>query len=267
MIYRNRVKEALQTSGFALGTFIQNSSPENAEIAAASGFDYVILDMEHGSFGIDGLVNLIRAVQLGGATPVVRLPDDSEAGIMKVLDAGAVGILVPGVGTADQAAKIVRATRYAPIGGRGACPRIRATGHGMHPWKDHVEWSNRNVMVWLLIETVEGFDNFPEIVTVPGIDAVSFGAFDLSQSMGLNGQSEHPEVKAKIEKAFNLAKENHVDIQMVLLGGTSREIQDSLERWASLGARIFSCLTDRRILTIGFKEAYVNLASVQQGKK
>ena len=123
MIYRNRVKEALQSSGFALGTFVQNSSPENAEIAAASGFDYIILDMEHGSFGIDGLVNLIRGVQLAGVAPVVRLPDDSEAGIMKALDAGAVGILVPGVSKADQAAKIIRATRYAPIGSRGACPR------------------------------------------------------------------------------------------------------------------------------------------------
>ena len=83
MIYRNRAKEALQSSGVALGTFIQTASPESAEIAAACGFDYIILDMEHGSFGIDSLVNLIRAVQVGGSTPVVRLPDDSESGILK----------------------------------------------------------------------------------------------------------------------------------------------------------------------------------------
>lgn len=267
MIYRNRVKEALQSSGFALGTFVQNSSPENAEIAAASGFDYIILDMEHGSFGIDGLVNLIRGVQLAGVAPVVRLPDDSEAGIMKALDAGAVGILVPGVSKADQAAKIIRATRYAPIGSRGACPRVRAAGHGMYPWKDHVEWSNQNVMVWLLIETVEGFENFDKIVTIPGIDAVAFGAFDLSQSMGLNGQSEHPEVKNQIEKAFTLAKKNRVDIQIHLLGGSSLEIQEAVQRWASLGARIFSCMTDRRILALGFKEAYSSMASVHPGKK
>ena len=92
MIYRNRVKEALQTSGVAVGTFIQTASPESAEIAAASGFDYLILDMEHGSFGIESLVTLLRAVQVAGSTPVVRLPDDSDSGILKALDAGAVGV-------------------------------------------------------------------------------------------------------------------------------------------------------------------------------
>lgn len=264
MIYRNRVKEAIESSGFALGTFVQISSPENAEIAAASGFDYIILDMEHGSFGIDALVNMIRAVQLAGAAPVVRLPDDSQAGIMKALDAGAVGVLVPGVSNAEQAAKIIQAARYAPTGSRGACPRVRAAGHGLNPWQEHVEWSNQNIMVWLLIETPEGFKNFDQIVILPGIDAVAFGAFDLSQAMGLNGQTEHPEVKTQIERAFNLAKKNHVDIQMQLFGTASQEIKESVRRWAGLGARIFSCLTDRRILTLGFKEAYSGLTSVRQ---
>ena len=122
MIYRNRVKEALEQTGFAFGTFVQIASPENAEIAAASGFDFIILDMEHGSFGIESLVNMIRGVQIGGSTPVVRVPDHSETGIMKALDAGAVGLLIPGVSNAKQAQEVVRATRYAPVGHRGACP-------------------------------------------------------------------------------------------------------------------------------------------------
>jgi 2-keto-3-deoxy-L-rhamnonate aldolase RhmA len=75
MIYRNGVKEALQRSGVALGTFVQTASPESAEIAAACGFDYLILDMEHGSFAFESLVNLIRGVQVAGSTPIVRLPD------------------------------------------------------------------------------------------------------------------------------------------------------------------------------------------------
>ncbi len=266
MIYRNRVKEALQSSGFALGTFVQIGSPENAEIAAASGFDYIILDMEHGSFGMDTLVNMIRAVQLGGAAPVVRLPDDSESGIMKALDAGAVGILVPGVDDPEQAASIIRSSRYAPIGSRGACPRVRATAHGMNPWPEHVDWSNRNVMVWLLIETVEGFKNFDRIARVPGIDAVGLGAFDLSQSLGLNGQTEHPEVKKHIENAFATARENRINIQMQLFGSTFQEVQESIRYWAGRGARIFSCMTDRRVLTLGFKEAFSGLATIRQAR-
>jgi 4-hydroxy-2-oxoheptanedioate aldolase len=266
MIYRNRIKEAIQKTGFALGTFVQIASPENAEIAAASGFDFIILDMEHGSFGIDSLVNMIRGVQLAGASPIVRLPDDSESGIKKTLDAGAVGILVPGVSNPEQAKKIIRAACYGPKGNRGACPRVRATAHGIHPWKEHVDWSNENILVWFLIETIEGFKKFDQIVKVPGIDAVAFGAFDLSQDMGYNGQTDHPEVKKEFERAFALAKDNHVDVNMHLFEASAPTIQESAKRWASLGARILTCMTDRRVLSLGFKEAFSGLASLRGGK-
>ena len=135
MIYRNHVNEAIQRSGYAFGTFIQTVSPESAEIAAAIGFDFLIIDMEHGSFGFDNLVHMIRGVQIGGATPVVRLPDHSETGIYKALDAGCVGLLIPGVSAAEQAQRIAKAARYAPLGKRGACPRVRATVHGISPWE------------------------------------------------------------------------------------------------------------------------------------
>ena len=263
IIYRNRVKQALEQSDVAFGTFVQIASPENAEIAAASGFDFIVLDMEHGSFGIESLVNMIRGVQIGGSTPVVRVPDDYETVIMKALDAGAVGLLIPGVSNAREAERVVRACRYAPKGNRGACPRVRATGHGFYPWEKHVKWSNENVMAWLLIETVEGFDNLEAILAVPGIDAVSFGAFDLSQSMGFSGKTDHPEVIERLEKAFALAVDRKIDIRIHLFETTPEEIKAAVKRWASLGARIFSCMTDRRILNLGFSETYSSLSSIR----
>ncbi len=187
MIYRNKIKEALETRGVAFGPFIQTASPESAEIAAASGFDYVTLDMEHGSFGIETMVNMIRAVQAAGAAPVVRLPDDSETGILKALDAGALGIVIPGVSSADQARQIVRAARYAPDGTRGACPASRATAHGLHDWATHVEWCNRNIRVSVILESLEGFRNMEEILSVAGLGGVGFGQFDLAQEMGVQG--------------------------------------------------------------------------------
>ena len=93
--------------------------------------------MEHGSFGIEPLVNLVRGVQVAGSTLVVRLPDDSESGILKALDAGAIGILIPGISNAEQVRKVTKAARYAPLGTRGACPRTRATG----PWGSRLETS------------------------------------------------------------------------------------------------------------------------------
>ena len=263
MIYRNRVKEAIEKSGFAVGTFIQTASPENAEIAAACGFDFLILDMEHGSFGMDQLVQLIRAAQIGGATPIVRLPDHSETNIYKVLDAGATGILMPGVSTAEQGGRIARAARYAPAGTRGACPRVRATAHGIHPWEKHVEWSNQNVMVWLIIESLEGFQHLEEIVKTPGIDAVAFGAFDLSQEMGYPGRTDHPEVRRKIEEGISLALGNNVAVHMHLFEAAPNKIRVSAKNWLGLGARILTCMTDRRVLSVGMKETFSSLTSIR----
>ncbi len=263
MIYRNRVKEAIRKTGLAMGTFIQTASPENAEMAAACGFDFLILDMEHGSFGIDQLVHLIRGAQVGGATPVVRLPDHTETNIFKVLDAGATGILMPGVSTAEQAEKIVCAARYAPAGTRGACPRVRAAAHGIFPWEKHVQWSEENVMVWLLIESLEGMKNLEKIVQTPGVDAVGFGAFDLSQDMGLQGQTAHPKVRRKIEEGISIALRNNVSVHLHLFETSPREIRRSVRRWAGLGATLLSCMTDRRILSTGLKETLSSLASIR----
>ncbi len=263
MIYRNRVKEAIRKTGLAMGTFIQTASPENAEMAAACGFDFLLLDMEHGSFGIDQLVHLIRGAQVGGATPVVRLPSHEETDIHKVLDAGATGILMPGVSTAEQAEKIARAAHYAPAGTRGACPRVRASAHGVYPWEKHVAWSEENVMVWLLIESLEGMKNLEKIVQTPGIDAVGFGAFDLSQDMGLQGQTDHPKVRRKIEEGISIALRNNVSVHLHLFETSPREIRQSVRRWAGLGATLISCMTDRRILSAGLKETFSSLASIR----
>jgi 4-hydroxy-2-oxoheptanedioate aldolase len=263
VIYRNRLKEAIRKTGLAIGTFIQTASPESAEIAAACGFDFLILDMEHGSFGIDSLVHLIRGVQVGGATPVVRLPDHAETNIHKVLDAGATGILMPGVSTAEQAEKIAHAARYAPAGTRGACPRVRATAHGIFPWEKHVEWSEENVMVWLLIESLEGLKNLEEIVKTPGVDAVGFGAFDLSQEMGLQGRTGHPRVRRKIEEGISIALRNNVAVHLHLFEASPKEIKESARRWAGLGVSLLTCMTDRRVLVAGLQETFLSLAAIR----
>lgn len=265
MIYRNQVKKAIQDTGLALGAFIQIASPENAELAAASGFDFIILDMEHGSFGIDSLVGLIRAVQVGGATPVVRLPDDSETGILKALDAGAVGVMIPLVSNPEQVRKIVNASYYAPLGTRGACPRTRATAHGLHDFTHHIEWYNQNVMVWIIIETREGFRNFEKIITIPGLYGVSLGQIDLAVDMGYGSQFNHPEVEEQMLKAMAIArKNNRVEIIMNLLETLPKEMKGEAQRWVGLGSRILICGTDRKCLNIKFREFFSNVASVRQ---
>jgi len=261
MIYRNRIKEAMESRGVAFGTFVQTASPESAELAAASGFDYVTLDMEHGSFGMDTLVNLIRAVQVGGSTPIVRLPDGSETGILRVLDAGAIGIVIPGVASDGEVRHIIRAAHYAPKGTRGACPATRATAHGIHDWKAHVEWCNQNIMVSVIIETVEGFEHVEEIASVPGLDGISFGQFDLAQAMGLEGQTHHPEVKQRIEEAMKIARKHSVEVSIHIFERTLPKIEEAARYWIQCGIRKISCMSDRAILTSMERQLYSSLVA------
>jgi 4-hydroxy-2-oxoheptanedioate aldolase len=191
---------------------------------------------------------------------VVRLPDDSESGILKALDAGAMGILIPGISNAEEVRSVVRAARYAPLGTRGACPRTRATAHGLHDWKHHVEWSNQNILVWIIIETLDAFKNVEEILATPGLDGVGFGHFDLSQAMGLEGQTHHPEVNRRIEEAMRIAQRNKVEVQVQIFESSPKEIEEAARRWVKFGARILSCMTDRRVLTTGFQETFSRLA-------
>src|SRR5215211_7593517 len=127
----NKIRIALQSKSIAFGTWAQMNAPEFCEIAGRSGLDFVIVDMEHGAFGIDSAVNMIRAVEAGGAAPMVRVPDAARSGILKVLDAGAAGVLVPNVDNRGVAEQIVSAAKFAPRGTRGACPCTRATAHGV----------------------------------------------------------------------------------------------------------------------------------------
>lgn len=142
-----------------MGTWAQMASPEFVELVGHVGFDFVIIDLEHGSFGIETAVNMIRAAEAANTAPIVRVASGSEWEILKVLDAGALGILVPGVSTAEQAKQVVRAAKYGPTGIRGACPATRATGHGAWAWSEYLRWANSETMVWLLVEGVEGIRN------------------------------------------------------------------------------------------------------------
>jgi 2-keto-3-deoxy-L-rhamnonate aldolase RhmA len=118
-------------------------------------------------------------------------------------------------------------------------------------------------MVWLIIETLEGFEHLEEIVKTPGIDAVGFGAFDLSQEMGLPGRTDHPEVKGRIEKGISIALKNNVAVQMHLFEAAPDKIRESAGHWVRLGAKILTCMTDRRVLATGMKETFSSLASIR----
>jgi 4-hydroxy-2-oxoheptanedioate aldolase len=255
----SRIKEGLKNKDVVFGTWAQMNSPEFCEIAARSGMDFVIVDMEHGAFGIDSAVNMIRAVEAGGAAPIVRVPDASRSGILKALDAGAAGILVPNVDNKTMVEEIVAATKFAPTGTRGACPCTRATAHGVEEWGSYVDWCERNLVVGALVETPEGLRNFEEIISVPGLDIIALGPFDLSQALGRNGDWKHPEVRQKQEELVRLARAKGLDILAATFDSDPVSLKQQVDGWRELGVRMFAVSGDRFMLSSGYKSIVSSL--------
>ena len=164
-----------------IGGWLSIPATLSAEVMARAGFDYVCVDTQHGAVDYQVTVELIRAIEHAGSTPIVRVPWNEPGIIGKMLDAGAEGVIIPMVNTVEEAQAAVSACRYAPQGGsRSFGPTV-----GRVRRADYVEWAAENIAVIPMIETKQAVDNLPDILQVPGIDAVYVGPADLSLTLGL----------------------------------------------------------------------------------
>jgi 4-hydroxy-2-oxoheptanedioate aldolase len=183
-------------------------SPQVVEMLGCLGFDWVLIDNEHGSITVDNSEELVRAAELTGIAPIVRPVSNKPEIIAPFLDRGAWGVQVPHVNTAEEARAAVDAVKYYPQGHRGIFSRSRPAGYGFSgSTGDYVADANRNTLVCLMLEEVEAIDNLEEMVAVDGIDVFFIGSGDLSQSMGYPGQQTHPEVQALMEKGVTVIRE------------------------------------------------------------
>jgi len=188
-------RKRLKSGELLLGTLITIPAPEVAEIMAASGFDWLFVDTEHGAFNAQGALGILQAVD-HRCPCIVRIPSNEEVWIKKALDIGAAGIIAPGVNSAEDAERIVRLCKYPPRGGRGVGIG-RAHGYGLR-FKDYVQRANQEIAVILQAENTRAVDNIAEIVRVPDLDAVLVGPYDLSASMGKMGRINDAAVQAAI---------------------------------------------------------------------
>lgn len=255
---RNRIKEVLDAGGVALGTWINMNCPEACEAAAASGFDFVILDMEHGDFSLESAADMMRAVEAGGSTPVIRLLDASPATIQKALEAGAVVIFVSEVRSGEEARQIVRAAKYPTAGIRGSSPFIRATMHGAIDWKKYTAWAEKNIMVWVMVENTDAVKDIDAILA-SGVDAICVGPYDLSMFLGLKGEFRHPDVVKTEDKMIRLAVKRGIDVvadlDCIKEGEiTPEEYVAATRAWRKKGGRIVTVLNDRKLLTDNYRK-------------
>ncbi|MFF0038876.1 HpcH/HpaI aldolase/citrate lyase family protein [Streptomyces mirabilis] len=169
-----------------VGSFVMSTDAAVTVTIASSGYDFVVIDREHGPNDIQSTLGHIRAAEANRITPIVRVLENNPTQIQASLDAGAHGIVVPKIGTVAEAEAALKATRYQP-GGRGMCPAVEgARWSSGDTWLEHREGSNENVILIPLIETRAGVDNLAEIAAIDGIDFLFFGLADLSQDLGIN---------------------------------------------------------------------------------
>ncbi|MQA93619.1 MAG: aldolase [Streptosporangiales bacterium] len=238
------LRRAMAAGEELLGTFCVIPSTEVVELIALAGLDFVIIDMEHGPFGLESVRDGLVAARARGLWAVVRVPGLDPDAIGAALDAGADGVLVPQVTSADAARTVVAAARFAPEGERGAHPWVRASGYGTVPgW---FATANREVAVLVMIEGTAGVAAVPEILEVPGLDAIFLGPVDLSHSMGVPGQTDHPRVRAALEDVA--AKAAARDTATAVFAAEPERARD----WWGLGVGVVACGVDSQIIHAGF---------------
>jgi 2-dehydro-3-deoxyglucarate aldolase len=190
---KDSLKQRLKANALTLGSWISLGHPAIAEILARAGFDWLVVDLEHSTISIEQAGELIRVIDLCGVTPLVRLTSNHADQIKRVMDAGAHGIVVPMVNSADDAARAVAATRYAPRGIRGVgLARAQRYGPG---FRDYLQWQTEGPVVIVMIEHRDALDELDAILAVPGVDGFIIGPYDLSCSMGMPGEFERSEFK------------------------------------------------------------------------
>jgi len=152
-----------------------------------AGFDFVIIDAEHGPISIQSAQNMIRAAETANITPIIRVANNDEDLILRALDIGAQGIEIPQINSKSQAIKAVRSVKYAPQGERGVCRYVRAANYSSMDKYEYFKSANNETIIIAHIEGVKGINNLDEILSVPDMYVIFIGPYDLSQSLGIPG--------------------------------------------------------------------------------
>ncbi|MEM8749187.1 MAG: aldolase/citrate lyase family protein [Pseudomonadota bacterium] len=246
------IKTLLADENVCLGTWSQIAAPEMVDLIGLNGFEFAIIDCEHGHFGIETAENLARAADAVGIASLVRVPANDPVWIMKALDAGIRHVVVPNLSTAEEAENAVSATRFAPHGQRGACPCCRSGGHYIRNWKDYVAEEEARVGVIGLVETDEGYRNFAEICRNTEMTAFMFGPFDLSVSMGLEGDWRHEKVQNAVEEMVDRAVTAGHHVMMPVFAAEPDECRELIEKWKARGVRTFIIGSDKILVANAF---------------
>lgn len=255
------LKSLLTSKTNVLGTWTQIAAPEMVDLIGLNGFEFTIIDCQHGHFGIETAENLARAADANDIAVALRVSRNDPVEIMKTLDAGIRHVVVPNVETGKEAADAVAATRFAPHGLRGACPCCRSGGHYIRNWQDYVTEEEGRTGAIALVETVDGHRNIADICATPQLTALMVGPFDLAVSMGLNGNWRDKAVLSAVKDMLQAARDANVPAIMPVFAPSQSECADLIDEWREYEVSSFVIGSDKIIVA----DAFASWSQVARG--
>jgi len=244
----NKVKEMLKQGKLTVGGWEGLNSVAAAEVMAVAGFDWVAADVEHSTHSEQDYAYMATAVKARGAVPIARVFDKSMRSIRRILDAGAMGVIVPMIRTADDAREVVKAAKYPPMGIRGAGAGAFAA-YGI-TLGESFKSGNDDTLVMVMVETKEAVENIDEIMSIDGIDGMFLGPFDLSCSYGHPGEITHPVVAEAMVKSREACKKYGKAAGLHVLPNDYNIIKDAIDK----GFTFIALSYDANIIHLGSKE-------------
>lgn len=217
----NSIRKKLSNNKVSLGSWIQIPDPSVAEILGQVGFDWIAVDMEHGSISVNQLPNLFRALELGNTLPFVRVSQGKQKDCKQALDAGAAGVILPNIQDSEELIETIDYCRFPPAGKRGvAYSRANLFGQNFRAYCKEAQ----NPIIVVMIESIKAVQNLEEILEVKGIDAILIGPYDLSASIGITGDFKNTEYKKNLKKILNTCKKKKIPAGIHCVNPTNNEV-------------------------------------------
>jgi 2-keto-3-deoxy-L-rhamnonate aldolase RhmA len=241
------LKKKLHNNELTLGSWVTIGDESIVEIIAKSGYDWLVIDLEHSSIDIQTAAKLIRIIDLCNVTPLVRLTSNNPDQIKRVMDAGAYGIVVPMVNSRKQAEQAVASTRYGPKGIRGV-GLARAQGYG-NKFKEYLKWQRDEPIVIVQIEHKDAINNLEEIFTTPGVDGFIIGPYDLSCSLGIPGEFNNKEFIDTVNYIKSIGEKFNCSVGMHIVEPDSSILSKCIDD----GYKFIAYSVDIRVIDVGFR--------------
>lgn len=250
------LKKRIKNGEAVNGCWLNLGSSLTAEIVGSAGFDWVLIDLEHGSGNEKDVLSQLQAIEHFNTAAIVRVESASRQRIHRVLDSGAEGVMVPRIINVEEAKQVVSGLRYPPEGSRGVAKMVRAAGFG----KNFVEYSNtanENILGVVQIETIEALTCLDEIAAIDGIDVLFIGPADLTMALGIFGQLDHPLYKDAVKATISAAQKAGKATGILLFN------PDDYNAYYEMGIRMIACGADATFVTEGARTMASKLISIR----